>query len=47
MNKYMLLFLVACIVIGLWAPTQKRMGRVILLLTACIVVFFFLSPSHL
>lgn len=46
-NKYMALFLIACTVIGLWAPTRKRMDGRILLLTICLVAFFFLFPTNL
>lgn len=47
MNRYMLLFLAICMVIGLWAPTRQRMDRLIVLLTICLVAFFFLFPNRL
>jgi hypothetical protein len=47
MNRYMLLFLAICMVIGLWAPIQKRKDRLIVLLTVGLVVFFFLFPNRL
>jgi hypothetical protein len=47
MNPYMLLFLGVCMVIGLWAPTQKRLNRIIVALTVCLIVFFVLFPGKL
>jgi hypothetical protein len=45
--RYMLVFLVACAVIGLWAPAHTRRGRLIFALTAALVIFFFVFPDKL
>lgn len=45
--RYMLVFLVACAVIGLWAPAHTKRGRLIFALTAALVIFFFLYPDKL
>jgi hypothetical protein len=43
----MLVFLMASVVIGLWEPAQARAGRLILVLTAALVIYFFLYPDKL
>jgi hypothetical protein len=47
MNVYMLLFLVACMTVGLWAPTRKRLAGLVVACTVALVVFFFFFPSKL
>jgi hypothetical protein len=43
----MMAFLVACALVGLWAPGHSKRGRLILALTAALVIFFFLYPDKL
>lgn len=45
--RYMLVFLVACAVIGLWVPARTRTARWILGLTVALIVFFWLYPHRL
>jgi hypothetical protein len=47
MNKYLMLFLVLCLVGATWLPTRKKLGSVILALTGCLVLFFLLFPNKL
>lgn len=45
--RYMLVFLVACAVIGLWASAHTKRGHLIFVLTTALVIFFFLYPDKL
>jgi hypothetical protein len=47
MNKYMVLFLLGCLVLGLWMPAGKKMGSILVMLTAGLVFFFLLYPNKL
>jgi hypothetical protein len=43
----MIIFLAACAVIGLWAPSRAKLGKLIFLLAAALVVIFVLFPNKL
>src|SRR5258708_5049453 len=45
--KYMLLFLLACIVLGLWGPTKKQFTAIVAVLAVLLVVFFYLQPAKM
>ncbi len=48
MNRYMLGFLLVCLVMGLWAPARaKRLTRVVTALTVALVLFFLFYPNKL
>ena len=44
---YMLLFLLACIVLGLWAPAKRKLAWVVPVLAVLLVVFLYLQPSKM
>jgi hypothetical protein len=44
---YMLLFLLACVVLGLWGPTKKRLTTVVAVLAVLLVVFLYLQPNKM
>ena len=45
--NYMIVFLIICICLGLWAPPKKKLAGVVLALAAALVVFFLLSPHRM
>jgi hypothetical protein len=45
--KYMLLFLLACIVLGLWGPTKKQFTAIVAVLAVLLVVFLYLQPNKM
>ena len=45
--NYMLLFLLACIILGLWSPTKAKRGWIVAVLVVLLVAFLFVSPSHM
>jgi formate hydrogenlyase subunit 4 len=45
--KYMLLFLFACVVLGLWGPTKKQFTAIVAVLAVLLVVFFYLQPAKM
>jgi hypothetical protein len=45
--KYMLLFLLACIVLGLWGPTKKQFTAIVAVLAVLLVVFLYLQPAKM
>ncbi len=45
--RYYIIFLISCVVIGLWAPAKGRHSRWIALLAGALVIFFLLSPSRM
>ena len=47
MNKYMALFLLCCLIFGLWMPARKKVGGMLVLLTTGLVLFFLLFPNKL
>jgi formate hydrogenlyase subunit 4 len=44
---YMLLFLFACVVLGLWGPTKKQYTAIVAVLAVLLVLFFFLKPTKM
>jgi hypothetical protein len=44
---YMLLFLFACVVLGLWGPTKKQFTAIVAVLAVLLVVFFYLQPAKM
>ena len=44
---YMLLFLFACVVLGLWGPTKKQFTAIVAVLAVLLVVFFYLQPGKM
>ncbi|HZC78477.1 MAG TPA: hypothetical protein VE258_12055 [Ktedonobacterales bacterium] len=44
---YMLLFLFACVVLGLWGPTKKQFTAIVAVLAVLLVLFFYLQPSKM
>lgn len=47
MNKYIMVFLLVCLVGGIWLPTRNKLGRLVLALTIGLVLFFLLYPNKL
>ncbi len=48
MNKYLLGFLLVCMLMGLWAPTRdRRLAGVVTALTVALVLFFVFYPNKL
>jgi hypothetical protein len=48
MNRYMLGFLLVCMVLGLWAPTRaRRVTGVVTALTIALALFFLFYPNKL
>lgn len=45
--NYMLLFLAACMVIGLWSSTRAKRAGVIFALAVALIVYFLLFPTKL
>ncbi len=45
--NYMILFLVLCVVLGLWSPPKARRSWIVAALAVLLVLFFFISPSHM
>jgi hypothetical protein len=44
---YMLVFLIGCIGLGLWAPRHAKLGKAIAVLAALLVLFFFIAPHRM
>jgi formate hydrogenlyase subunit 4 len=44
---YMLLFLFACVVLGLWGPTKKQFTAIVAVMAVLLVLFFYLKPSKM
>jgi formate hydrogenlyase subunit 4 len=44
---YMLLFLFACVVLGLWGPTKKQYTAIVAVLAVLLVVFLYLQPTKM
>lgn len=47
MNKYMLIFLLLSIVLGLWSSPRARKGGMVAALTVGLVLFFLFFPDKL
>ena len=45
--KFMLVFLVLCVVLGLWSPPQAKRGWIVAVLAAALVIFFWATPQHM
>lgn len=45
--NYMLLFLVLCLIIGLWSPTKAKRGWVVGVLAVTLIVFFLVLPYRM
>ena len=45
--KFMLVFLVLCVVLGLWSPPKAKRGWIVAVLAVIMVAYFFVSPSHM
>jgi hypothetical protein len=44
--RYMIFFLLACILLGLWVPPKVRLQWVVLVLAILLVAFFILAPHR-
>lgn len=45
--NYMALFLILCLIVGLWSPTRAKRGWIVGVLAVVLVLFFLVSPSHM
>jgi len=44
---YMLVFLTACVGLGLWAPPKKNLAYAIAAMAALLVLFYLIKPDHM
>jgi hypothetical protein len=47
MNKFIMVFLLLCLVGGIWLPIRKRLGNVMLAMSVGLILFFLLYPYKL
>lgn len=45
--NYMILFLVACVILGLWSSPKAKRSWIVAVLAIGMIVFFLISPRHM
>lgn len=45
--NYMILYLLICVILGLWLPPKAKAGYIVAVLAVLLVAFFLIAPRHM